>query len=136
MSEVAERSLEEQRAAEADEAARGDTPPAPSDPPADPPMEGEDEVEPVRLPEVSIDGDGQLSLKVGGAKPDEATVKLRSVKIAVIDGQYEKGDAVNLMVKAVCTEVHFVDKRDEQTGTIVGVERRQIFRPLNVERVI
>lgn len=98
------------------------------------PLEGEHPDEQAR-PALQLPGNGQLSLQVGGSKPDKATVKLRGGSIEVPEGEYKKGESVNLLIKVQCAEIHFVDKIDNSTGEIVGTERRQIFKIKGVERV-
>lgn len=124
--------------AEAIAAANGGTPPA--DPPPETPaadeadLEGEGADEQA-IPPLEIEAEGQLSLKVGGAKPTKATVKLRGGSIQIPKGQYEKGDVVNLLVKVRCTEIHHVDKMDNTTGEVTETERRQIMKITGVEKV-
>lgn len=86
-------------------------------------------------PELAVEGSGQLSLKIGGSKPTTATIKLRGGSIHVDGGQIEKGESLNLVVSAVCSEVHLVDKRDNSTGEITVTERRQIMKITGVEKV-
>jgi hypothetical protein len=107
-------------------------PKPPEEPAAD--LEGEDAQEQA-IPELEVEGDGQLSLKIGGRKPDSAEVKLRGGSIKVPKGQYEKGDVLNFLVKVRCTEIHAVDKIDNSTGEVVETVRRQIFKIQGVERV-
>ena len=92
---------------------------------------GEQALEPLRL---EIPGEGQLTLTVGGAKPDSCTVKLVGGKMDVADGDFDKGAPINLLIKGVVTEVSFVDRYD-QYGQIAGTERRHKVRPFEVERV-
>lgn len=92
---------------------------------------GEQAQEPLRL---EIPGEGQLTLTVGGAKPDSCTVKLVGGKMDVADGDFDKGAPINLLIKGVVTEVSFVDRYD-QYGQIAGTERRHKVRPFEVERV-
>lgn len=96
------------------------------------PGEGEEEQGP---PPIAIEGEGQLSLQVGGNKPDSATVKLRGGSIAIPAGQLKKGDVVNLLVKVQVAEVHLVDKIDNSTGEITATERRHIAKIKGVEKV-
>jgi hypothetical protein len=106
-----------------------------ADPPVqEEPLEGETPEE-QGLPPIELEGEGQLSLEVGGNVPDKATVKLRGGSIAVPRGEYKKGDIVNLAVKAQVCEIHFVDKRDGQTGEITQTERRQVLKVVGVEKV-
>lgn len=113
------------------------TPETPQEPPQGEPaadLEGQAADE-QPAPELEVEGTGQLSLKVGGVKPEKATMKLRGGSIHVAQGQIEKGESINLLVKATCAEVHFVDKRDTATGEITGTERRQIMKITGVEKV-
>ena len=113
-------------------AASNGRPDTDAEPDADLEGEGNDEQ---AIPELVVEGDGQLTLKVGGRKPDKSTVKLRGGSISIPRGQFEKGDTVNLLVKVTCSEVHLVDKRDNTTGEVVETERRQIMKITGVERV-
>lgn len=106
--------------------------PKPPEPDAD--LEGQ-EAEEQAIPELEVEGEGQLSLKIGGRKPDSSEVKLRGGSIKVPKGQYEKGDVLNFLVKVRCTEIHAVDKMDNSTGDVVETVRRQIFKIQGVERV-
>lgn len=101
------------------------------------PLDGEDpdEQAPPAIPPLIIDGDGQLTLTIGGEKPTKATVKLRGGKIDVASGDLDKGAIVDLVLKAQVAEVHIVDKRDGQTGEVTEVERRHILKPVSVERI-
>lgn len=85
--------------------------------------------------ELEIEGDGQLSLRVGGRQPDVASVKLRGGSIRVPRGDYERGDTLDLLCKVRCCEVHFVDKIDGSTGEITETERRHVFKVVGVEKV-
>lgn len=109
--------------------------PDPETQPEEGKLEGEGAGEQQPESEIILEGDGQLSLRVSGKKPDKATVKIRGGSIHVGKGQFDKGDTVDLLIKAQCAEVHLVDKRDGQTGEIIETERRQIFKISAVERV-
>lgn len=145
-----ERTLAEHRAAKEaaeqngsgdDTPAEGDTAtPAPADPPTTPPvdkadLEGDGDDEQGPLFELELEGDAKLDTKVGGKKPEKATVKLRGGSIGIPKGQYEKGDTVTMLVKVRCAEVHFVDKEDGTTGEIIETERRHIFKVKHTERI-
>lgn len=109
-------------------------------PPADPPEgdfegAGGDEQAPAPM-QLEIDGSRkQLTLKVGGKLPEQSQVKLRAGSIAVPRGEYEKGDEVDFALTVRCTEVHFVDKMDNQTGEVVDTIRRHIFKVSKIEKV-
>jgi hypothetical protein len=86
-------------------------------------------------PALAIHGKGQLSLTVGGATPDKSEVKLRGGSIEMPQGQFKKGEIVNLMVKVQVAEVHLVDKIDNSTGEITGTVRRHVAKIKGVEQV-
>jgi hypothetical protein len=77
----------------------------------------------------------QLSLIAGGAAVEVSTAKMRSRKISVPQGEFEKGQLVSVLVKCRVDEVHFVDKHDGQTGELTETERRHILRPVALEKV-
>jgi len=86
------------------------------------------------LLELIIEGEGQLTLTVGGRKPESSTIKLVGGKMDIAEGDFDKGSSINLLLGCVVTEVSFVDTYD-QYGQINGTERRHKVRPLRVERV-
>lgn len=88
------------------------------------------------VPPLELEGtQGQMSLLAGGKAPETSTAKMRSRKIAVPSGEFEKGAIVDVVVKCRVDEVHFVDKHDNQTGEITEVERRHILKPIGLEKV-
>lgn len=111
----------------------GNTPDAGGDGGGDFPGEDGEEQGP---PPIAIEGDGQLNLQVGGAKPDKASVKLRGGSIDLPAGQLKKGDVLNLLVKVQVAEVHLVDKIDNSTGEITQTERRHVAKIKGVEKVV
>jgi len=98
-------------------------------------LEGEEkgEQEPEIL-KLAIPGEGQLTLTVGGRKPETCTVKLVGGKMDVADGDFDKGSTINLLLQCVVKSIEFVDAYD-QYGNISGTERRHKVFPLRVERV-
>jgi hypothetical protein len=74
----------------------------------------------------------QLSLVAGGEDPDASESKLRGGSVPV-EGEFEKGDVLTLLVKVSCDEVHFIDKKDND-GYVVATTRRHIFKPLSIQR--
>lgn len=111
--------------------------PAPEAPEGDHPGEGEGEQDqPPAIPPLEIEGLRQLSMKVGGERVDESVAKLRGGSVAVIGGtEFEKGALVDLSIRCRVAEVHFADKRDNQTGEVTGTIRRHILKPERVEKV-
>lgn len=86
------------------------------------------------LEELYIEGtQGQLSLNVGGRKPDTSTVSLRGGQIAV-EGQLQKGDTVTLLITARVGEVVIADKMDP-AGFVKATTRRHVLRTESVRRL-
>lgn len=81
-----------------------------------------------------IEGEGQLTLTVGGRKPEASTIKLVGGKMDIAQGDFDKGAHLNLLLGVVVSSVEFVDTYD-QFGNVSGTERRHKVRPLRVERV-
>jgi hypothetical protein len=113
-----------------------ETPEEPAQAPPEGDFEGEGQEEQPRIFELELEGDRKaLNGSMGGRKPDTASVKLRGGSAIVPEGQYDKGDVVNLLIKVRCTELHGIDKMDNSTGEIVSTERRHIFKVMGVEKV-
>jgi hypothetical protein len=74
----------------------------------------------------------QLSLLAGGEEPDSSSFKMQGGKVNV-EGQFDKGDVIDLIVKVRVAEVDFVDKVDND-GYVVGTDRRHIAKPLSIRR--
>lgn len=114
---------------EGDQARGGDAPEGES---------GDGEETPPAIPPLTLEGEGQLSLKVGGAKPNVSTVKMRGGSIAIEGddaGQFEIGQLVDLGIKGRVSEIQFVQKRNVQTGEVDVTERRHIMKIEAIERV-
>lgn len=77
---------------------------------------------------------GQLSLAVGGRKPDQATFKMKGAEVKVSEGQYHKGETVTLQVIARIDEVKFIDIHDEY-GTVTATKRVHTAKPISVVKV-
>lgn len=85
-----------------------------------------------RASQMTIPGTSRrLSLEAGGAEPDSSSCKLQGGSIGIA-GEFDKGEWVTLRVKARVSKVEFVDSYDKETGTIVGTERRHVFRTMTV----
>jgi co-chaperonin GroES (HSP10) len=92
--------------------------------------------------ELLIDGDGQLSFAVRGAKkPTGATLTLTGGKFNVLR-QFDLGDRLELELKddsgetvfhggVVIRDAGFTEKEDSKTGQVVSVERRHKGRITN-----
>jgi hypothetical protein len=96
---------------------------------------------PADAPEPQADGglvapgsSSQLSFDIGGKAPTSATLTLTGGKIE-IEGQFEKGEIVDLHIQARVNDVGFKDQEDSKTGQVVGCERRQKARIIGVERI-
>lgn len=80
-----------------------------------------------------IPGTGQqLSLTAGGDDPETSEVKFRGGSVP-IEGQFDKGEIVNVMVKVRIAEVHFVDTIDKY-GNVTGTVRRHVGKMQGVQR--
>lgn len=77
---------------------------------------------------------GQLSLTVGGRKPDSSTFKMKGAEVKVRQGQYTKGETVVLRVIARLDEVKFIDMHDDY-GTITATKRVHTAKPISIERI-
>lgn len=78
---------------------------------------------------------GQLSLTVGGRRPDSATFKMKSAEVKLRDkSQFSKGEQVELRVLARIDDVTFRDMHDE-FGTVTATKRIHTAKPINVDRV-
>lgn len=84
--------------------------------------------------EVYIEGTtGQLSLSVGGRKPDTAVFKMKGGEVKIRDGQFTKGESVWCRVLLRVDEIKFVDGHDE-FGTVNSTKRVHVAKPVHVER--
>lgn len=136
--EEATRQEQEERRRQA-EAQGGEGEPG-EEPPADPEgdeLEGEGQGEqPDSEPQLAIQGMGsKLTDKVGGAKPDVSEAKMGGASVAIPEGQFEKGEVLEVVCKVQCTKVEVVDKMNNTTGERTETVRRHHFRTLHVERL-
>jgi len=91
----------------------------------------EEEVLPMQIP---LEGfTDSITVQVGGARPQSSVVALRGGKLPV-EGEFKKGDEIELYVRARIAEVHFVDTTD-QYGEVTGTERKHIAKPVAVRRL-
>lgn len=88
------------------------------EPQGDPPVEGRNT---------------QLSLIAGGEEPTSASMRLKGGSLPV-EGEFEKGDFIRLVVEARISEVHFIDQLD-RSGYVLGAERRHVARIDSVRRL-
>lgn len=87
-------------------------------------------------PKPELLGEGQLTLNVGGDKPRQSQIKMQGVSIEVPNnGEFKKGQFVDVVVRCRVAEVAIGDKFDNVTGTVTDTYRRHILKPLRVERV-
>jgi hypothetical protein len=80
-----------------------------------------------------LDGPGQLSLNVGGKRPDGSSIRLAGGKIDMPRGEFKKGEEIVLMVRASVTGLAFIDKVDPKTHTVTGCDRRHTAQIRSVE---
>jgi hypothetical protein len=92
--------------------------------------EQEEELLPMQVP---LEGfTDSITVTVGGARPQTSAVALRGGKLPV-EGEFKKGDEIELYVRARIAEIHFVDTVDKY-GEVTGTERRHIAKPVAVRR--
>lgn len=84
--------------------------------------------------QLSIAGTGlELSLDAGGEAPLGSSVKLIGGSMAV-EGEFAKGDVVELLIRARVSHVEFADSIDN-TGAVTSCERRHKMRMMSVRRL-
>lgn len=97
--------------------------------------DGGEDLEPDEVIQLSIDGDGDLTLTVGGAKPDEASVTFGGGEIKLGKGQFKKGQRVAIMLVGPIVEVGTRDMYDRKTNTVAKVKRKHLMVPDTVRRI-
>jgi ribosomal protein L21E len=95
---------------------------------ADPPAQQDD-----RDVGLELEGSGQLTFHVGGREPTTSKLTVRGGAIE-IDGSFDKGERVAILIEAEVREVAFRDQVDPKTGAVVGCTRKQIAHIVGVER--
>jgi hypothetical protein len=87
-------------------------------------------------PEPHIEGTtGQLSLSVGGRKPDSATFKMGAKEVKIADRtQFPKGSTLKLSVVARIDKIEFRDKHDD-AGEVTHTTRQHLAVPISVQRL-
>lgn len=97
--------------------------------------EHDDGVDPDEVVQLSIEGDGDLTLTIGGSKPDEATLNFGGGEIRLGAGQFKAGQRVAVMLVGPIAEVAVAHIRDPKTGDIAKVKRKHLLKPDTVKRV-
>lgn len=99
------------------------------------PLDGEhgDEQPKPKAPPIELEGQGQLSLKIGGKAPDKATAKLVGGKIAIPKGEYQPGEVIEAVVRLRVWKVAITHKVND--GETIEVEREHQFKMLQIEKV-
>ncbi len=105
----------------------------PPTPPADLPDDGyEEAVEPEGI---VLDGDhSQLSLKVGGAKPQTCVLKVKGAKIDV-SGEWRKGDRFEVALMLQITGDHVDDSIDTLSGEVKSTGKAQLATICGARRI-
>lgn len=78
----------------------------------------------------------QLSFDVGGKKPDTSKVKLAGRSIELPKGQLRKGSEVTIQCRVRVSGVHFDDRIDAATESVVGCTRKQVARIVGDVQVV
>lgn len=84
--------------------------------------------------ELLIASDGQITMAVGGKRPNRSEAVLRG-GVQPLEGQFEKGETVRLEITATVAEVHFVDVKDAKHGTTVETKRKHVLKIDSVSRL-
>lgn len=109
-----------------------EAPPAPVKPDeAELPGEGEGEE---REPELIVEGTGQISMLPGGedALASEMTLTGGSINV---DGEFAKGEQIDVQARLRISAVSFVDKYDGTTGEVIDTVRRHTAKIVRLERI-
>jgi hypothetical protein len=85
--------------------------------------------------QLSIQGDNDLSSRVGGRKPDEATIRLQGGELQMGKTQFDKGQRVRLVVEGYIAEVHDKDIRDPKTSQVSSSKKKHILKIDHAEKV-
>lgn len=75
----------------------------------------------------------QLTLNVGGRKPNGSTLKTKSAEVPVT-GQFAKNSKVKLVVDGEVEEIHFKTVRDGKGGPVLGHDRVHVLEIDRIER--
>lgn len=102
---------------------------------AEPAHEDEGGEDPEEITQLSIDGDGDLTLTIGGSKPDEATINFAGGEVKMGAGQFKSGQRVAVLLVGPVDEIAVRNFRDPKTGQIVKVKRKHILIPDDVRRI-
>lgn len=104
------------------------TPLAPAAPYAE-----KDEAQPE--PEVAplvLEAGGQLSWSVGGKRPTQATLSIKGVP--KLNGEFEKGEVIELKLQIQVVSVAFKDEIDKATGQAIDCVRQHVGEVVAVSR--
>jgi hypothetical protein len=74
----------------------------------------------------------QLTLGVGGDRPDESTIVFRGGEFQA-RGQWKKGMRVRFMVEGTIDAVELSDKRDRKLNVVTGTKRKHGMTVEHVE---
>lgn len=97
-------------------------------------LEGEDDEQVDSRERIVIEGDGQLTLAVGGKNPTQSKILVRGGQIP-FEGQLKKGEYVDVVLHLRCAEVHLIDKIDSKTGDVVDVTRKHVLKVEGARKV-
>lgn len=85
--------------------------------------------------QLSIEGDADLTSKVGGRRPDEAVIVLQGGEVKMGKTQFSKGQRVRIVSEGYIAEVHDKDIRDPKTGAIASTKKKHVLKVDKMERV-
>lgn len=85
--------------------------------------------------QLSIQGDADLSARVGGRRPDEAVIVIQGGEIKMGKSQFDKGQRVRLVVEGYIAEIHDKDIRDPKTRQVAQSIKRHVLKADHLEKV-
>lgn len=86
-------------------------------------------------PAMVMEGNGQLSFKIGGKQPTGSSLRIVGGRVEV-NGEFAKGDVVRVELVLRVDEIAFVDDVDVKTRQVVGCERRHKARVIQAPRIL
>lgn len=85
--------------------------------------------------QLSIQGDADLTSRIGGRKPDEAVIVLRGGEIKMGKTQFDKGQRARIVVEGRIAEVHDVDHTDGKTGQVTHTVKKHVLKIDHMEKM-
>jgi hypothetical protein len=85
--------------------------------------------------QLSIQGDADLTARVGGRRPDEGVIVLQGGEIKMGKTQFDKGQRVRIVAEGFIAEVHDKDIRDPKTRQVAQSVKKHVLKVDHMEKV-